>query len=72
MNNGSGPLAWPIRLAAAVLGLYMGIGGVLLSLTGASDFPRLWSAVLEGVVGTLLGIFLLVAAKTGWSPQWPD
>jgi uncharacterized membrane protein HdeD (DUF308 family) len=72
MNDGSGPISMPVRILAAVLGAFLGIGGVLLFVTGLSEFPRLWLAALEGVVTVLLGGAFLFAAKTGRSPAWPD
>ncbi len=72
MNDGSGPTSKPVRIIAAVLGVFLGIGGVLLFTLGVSEFPRLWLAALEGVVTVILGATFLFAAKTGRSPAWPD
>ncbi len=72
MNDGSGPLSIPARVAAAVLGAYLLVGGVLLSLTGATHLPRLWVGTLEGVGTVFLGAVFVAAAKTGRSPAWPD
>jgi len=72
MNDGSGPLSIPVRVAAAVLGTYLLVGGVLLSLTGATHLPGLWVAALEGVGTVFLGAVFVRAAKTGRSPAWPD
>jgi len=62
----------PIRIVAAVLGLFLAIGGVLLFATGVSEFPSLWLAALQGIVTVFLGALFLIAAKTGRSPAWPD
>jgi uncharacterized membrane protein HdeD (DUF308 family) len=72
MSDGSGPISKPVRILAAALGAFLGIGGVLLFALGVAEFPRLWLAALEGVVTVILGATFLFAAKTGRSPAWPD
>jgi cadmium resistance protein CadD (predicted permease) len=72
MNNGSGPISMPVRVLAAILGTYLGVGGALLFATGLSSFPHLWLAALQGLVTVVLGATFLFAAKTGQSPAWPD
>jgi hypothetical protein len=70
MNDGSGPLSYPIRITAGVLGVYLAFGGLLLASAALS--MRFWSAILEGVAGLFLGFLFVRAAWTGWSPAWPD
>ena len=70
MNDGSGPISKPVRVLAAVLGVYMGAGGILLAFGGLAS--HIWLAVLSSVVGLGLAALLVRAAITGWSPAWPD
>lgn len=49
MNDGTDPLRIAIRVLAAVLGVYLLLGGVLIFVTGISELPRLWLAPLQGV-----------------------
>jgi len=72
MNDGSGPLSIPIRIAAAVLGAYLLAGGLGLAGAGVTHLPRLWILLLEGVRTVFLGASFVVAAKTGTSPAGPD
>ena len=70
MTDGSGPIKMPVRVAAAVLGLYLGAGGILLAVGAFAT--HLWLAALDAIVGLFLGFLLVRAAITGWSPSWPD
>ena len=72
MNDGSGSISVPVRIIAGALGLFLGIGGVLLFATGVSEFRRLWFAALQGMVMVFLGARFLIAARTGRSPAWSD
>ncbi len=70
MNDGAGRLSTPVRVAAAILGLYMGCGGLLLAVAAVST--NLWRAGLEAIAGLSIAFLFIRAAKSGWSPAWPD
>jgi len=70
MNDGSGPLSKPVRILAALLGAYMGAGGLLLAFGGLASHT--WLAVISSAVGLGLAALFVRAAITGWSPAWPD
>ena len=60
----------PVRIAAAVLGIYMGAGGILLAAGALST--QLWRAALSAVVGLWICFLFMRAALSGQSPAWPD
>jgi len=70
MHNGAGPIKTPVRVAAGILGLYMGAGGILLALGALS--AHVWLAVLAALMGLWLAFLFVRAAITGSSPAWPD
>ena len=70
MNDGSGRLSMPVRVAAALLGVYMGCGGLLLAAAAIST--NAWFAGLEAIAGLFIAFLFVCAAKSGWSPSWPD
>jgi len=60
----------PVRVAAALLGVYLGAGGILLAIGALAT--HIWLAALDAIVGLFLGFLLVRAAISGWSPSWPD
>jgi len=71
-DDGSGPLKAPARIAAAVLGLALSVGGTLMIIGGLLGLPRIWMALLGGLFTLGLGVVFVRAAVKGWSPAWPD
>ena len=47
-DDGSGPLSAPIRIAAAVLGAALSVGGAVMIVGGIMSFPRLWMNLVRG------------------------
>ena len=70
MNDGSGPIRMPVRVAAGVLGIYMGAGGLLLAFGVLS--AHVWQAGLAALTGLWIAYLFVRAAITGQSPGWPE
>ena len=58
----------PVRIAAAIFGVFLGCGGVLLV---ADEVDGKWELYM-GVAALFLGFLLVRAALTGRIPSWPD
>ena len=71
-DDGSGPLKAPSRIAAAVLGIGLTLGGALMIIGGIVGLPRIWMALFSGIFSLGLGVVFIRAAVKGWSPAWPD
>jgi len=71
-DDGSGPLKTPSRIAAAVLGIGLTLGGALMTIGGIVGLPRIWMALVGGIFTLGLGVVFIRAAVKGWSPGWPD
>ena len=71
-DGGSGPLSAPIRIAAAVLGAALSVGGAVMIVGGIMSFPRLWMTLFGGIGALSFGVLFIRAAINRWSPAWPD
>ena len=71
-DDGSGPLSAPIRIAAAVLGAALSVGGAVMIVGGIMSFPRLWMTLFGGIGALSFGVLFIRAAIDGRSPAWPD
>src|SRR5713226_9688459 len=69
MNNSSRPIKGPVRIAAALLGLTLGLLGILIAL-GAIRNGSTWSGVLWGLFSLGFGFVLLRGMVGRWNPAW--
>jgi hypothetical protein len=72
MNDGSGPIGLPARVAAGVLGGSLLVGGAAFLVAGVLMLPRGVLVVFAGVAACVFGLVFARACWTGMSPRWPD
>jgi hypothetical protein len=70
MNDCLGLIRKPVRIVAAVLGIYIGVGGLLLTVDLLS--AHVWQAALTALTSLWIAYLFLRAAITEQSPAWPD